>query len=180
MGSLPHFNSKRNLRILLSVDDYTGMTWLYTAKHKSYVIVIVKNFHHIVWAQFSLPIKVFCFDNRGEYVNVKLSQFFNKKASRKPLVLNTSIEMGGRTDKLTYSWDGAFPIEVAAPQSYWADAVTYVVYVINRMLSKMLDFRTPLDVLTDHVSLPSSLNLTSHIFLVCSICSPSQESAYQA
>lgn len=72
--------------------------------------------------------------------------------------------MGGRTDKLTYSWDGAFLIEVAAPQSYWVDAVTYVVYMINRMLSKMLDFHTPLDVLTDHVSLPSSLNLTSRIF----------------
>lgn len=41
----------------------------------------------------------------------------------------------------------AFLIYASALQTYWADAVTYIIYLINQMPTKVLDSRTPLAVL---------------------------------
>lgn len=58
----------------------------------------------------------------------------------------------------------ALLIGAYAPKTYWADAVTYTVHLMNRMPSRVLSFRTPLAVLTNHVSLPSTLT-SNHEFL---------------
>ena len=41
----------------------------------------------------------------------------------------------------------ALLIGSCAPKTYWADAVTYAIYIMNRMPSRVLSFRTPLAVL---------------------------------
>ena len=47
---------------------------------------------------------------------------------------------------------------------YWDDAIAMVVYLLNRMPSKVLQFKTPLQVLSEHVSLPTILLLPPRIF----------------
>lgn len=48
----------------------------------------------------------------------------------------------------------ALLIGASVPQNYWVDAVLYVVYLMNRMPSQVLSFRTPLQALTQHVQIP--------------------------
>src|SRR5262249_38320115 len=55
-------------------------------------------------------------------------------------------------------------IEANVPSKYWANAITTLVYLLNRMPSKVLDFKTPLQVLSKHFTLPSMLLLPPHIF----------------
>ena len=43
------------------------------------------------------------------------------------------------------------------PSHHWGDAVTTLVYLLNRMSSKVLDFKTPLQVLSTHLSLSTML-----------------------
>ena len=50
------------------------------------------------------------------------------------------------------------------PSRYWADVVTIVVHLLNRMPTKVLTFQTPLKVLSDHVPLPIVLLLPPRIF----------------
>ena len=50
------------------------------------------------------------------------------------------------------------------PSRHWGDTVTTVVYLLNCVPSKVLDFKTPLQVLTTHVSLPTMLMLPPRIF----------------
>ena len=50
------------------------------------------------------------------------------------------------------------------PNKYWEDAVIIVVHLLNQMASKILEFKTPLQVLSTHVSLPSVLVLPPRIF----------------
>ena len=50
------------------------------------------------------------------------------------------------------------------PSRHWGDAVTTAMYLLNRMSSKVLDFKTLLQVLSTHVSLPTMLMLLSRIF----------------
>lgn len=49
-------------------------------------------------------------------------------------------------------------------ESYWADVVTYAVYLMNRMPSRVHNYRTPLAVLADHVTLSSMLQLSPRVF----------------
>jgi hypothetical protein len=50
------------------------------------------------------------------------------------------------------------------PSRHWDDSVTTAVYLLNRMPSKTLDFKTPLQVLSRHVTLPSILLLLPRVF----------------
>jgi len=55
-------------------------------------------------------------------------------------------------------------IDGNVPSHLWGEAVRSVVYLINRTPSSVLNFRRPLDVLSDHCILPSIVSLPSHIF----------------
>ena len=50
------------------------------------------------------------------------------------------------------------------PSCHWGDAVATAMYLINRMPSKILHFKTPLHILSTHVSLPSILMLPPRTF----------------
>jgi hypothetical protein len=47
---------------------------------------------------------------------------------------------------------------------HWDDAVSTVVYLLNRMPSKVLHFKTPLQVFSSHVALPTVLLLRHRVF----------------
>ncbi|RVW73563.1 Retrovirus-related Pol polyprotein from transposon RE1 [Vitis vinifera] len=49
--------------------------------------------------------------------------------------------------------------EMHVPPQYWSDAVSTAVHLLNRLPSKVLNFKTPLQVLGSHVSLPTNLML---------------------
>ena len=55
------------------------------------------------------------------------------------------------------------------PSHLWGEAVRSAVYLINRTPSSVLNFRRPLDVLSDHCILPFMVSLPPHIF-GCVIC----------
>lgn len=50
------------------------------------------------------------------------------------------------------------------PSNHWTDTVATAVYLLNRMPSKILQFRTPLQVLSTYVSVPSILQIPICIF----------------
>ncbi|KAI5328342.1 hypothetical protein L3X38_027739 [Prunus dulcis] len=50
------------------------------------------------------------------------------------------------------------------PKGFWMDDVTYAVYLLNRLPSRVLDFQTPMQVLTHHLSASSMLTLSPKVF----------------
>ena len=50
------------------------------------------------------------------------------------------------------------------PSRYWADAVATTVHLLNRMPSKVLNFKTPLQALSTYVSLPTVLMIPPRVF----------------
>ena len=55
-------------------------------------------------------------------------------------------------------------LDKCVPNHLWGHAVLVVVYLINRVPSRVLDFQTPLDVLQKHVSLVSVSKLPLKVF----------------
>ena len=52
----------------------------------------------------------------------------------------------------------------ACSQTFWANAVMTVVFLINRMSALVIDYQTPLRMLSRFHSIPSVLNLCPRIF----------------
>ena len=58
----------------------------------------------------------------------------------------------------------ALLLGASVPKILWPEAVTYAVYVINHMPSRVVDFRTPLQALTQHVQVMSTHTLKPRVF----------------
>ncbi|CAL8156129.1 unnamed protein product [Prunus armeniaca] len=149
------------------IDDCTRMKWVYLLKNKSNVSAIIRSFSQMVAVQYSSVIKVLRTDNRGEYVNSELSNFFRDQGifcettcSCTPQQ-NEVVDMKNRHILETAR---AMLIDGSVPKSFWLDVISYVVYVINRMPSRVVEFRTPLQVLTEHVPIVSTNTLTPRVF----------------
>ena len=55
-------------------------------------------------------------------------------------------------------------VDANVPSHLWGEAVSSVVYLINRTPSSVLNFRRPLDVLSDHCIIPSMVYLPPYVF----------------
>ena len=58
----------------------------------------------------------------------------------------------------------AFLLGAHVPSRYWDDAIATAVYILICMPSEVLQFKTPLQVLSEHVSLPTVVLLPPRIF----------------
>ncbi|RVW29656.1 hypothetical protein CK203_098349 [Vitis vinifera] len=86
-------------------------------------------------------------------------------SSRKFMCSNTLKKFGCRKEESTYPRNNLCSLLGAhVPSRYWDDAIATAVYLLNRMPSKVLQFKTLLQVLSEHVSLPTILLLPPRIF----------------
>ncbi|RVW83709.1 Retrovirus-related Pol polyprotein from transposon TNT 1-94 [Vitis vinifera] len=69
-----------------------------------------------------------------------------------------------RKNRLILETARALLLGAHVPSRYWDDAIATTMYLLNRMPSKVLQFKTPLQVLSEHVSLPTVLLLPPRIF----------------
>ena len=144
------------------IDDCTRMTWLYLLKHKDDVYSVFQSFHTMIQTQFSAKIQILRSDNGGEYVNKKFQDYFAIHGLLHETSCAQTPQQNGvaeRKNRLILETARALLLGAHVPSRYWDDAITTTVYLLNRMPSKVLQFKTPLQVLSEHVSLPTVLLL---------------------
>ena len=152
---------------VIFVDDCTRMTWLYTLKHKGEVGKKFQQFYHMVENKYSLPLKVLRSDNGGEYLSTELSQFFQAHGILHETSCPQTPQQNGvaeRKNRHILETTRALLIGAHAPHFYWEDAVKYAIYLMNRMPTRIHNFRTPMEVFADHVTLTYSLQLIPRSF----------------
>ena len=132
--------------------------------------------------QYYLPIKVIQSYNGGKYLNVVLSQFFQEHdilhETTCPQTLQQNVVAKCKNKHISET-TRAHLTGADVPHSYWTDVVTYSVFLMNRIPSRVHNFCTPMEVFANHVTLPSSLQLSPQIFGVHGLCAPSQKSTKQ-
>lgn len=121
----------------------------------------------MVQTQFFAKIKILRSDNGGEYINQQFQTYFNShgllpetSCSQTPQQ-NCTAETKNRHILETAR---VFLINAHVPNSYWSDVVNTVVHLLNRMSTKVLQFQTLLNILSDHVPLPAVLMIPPRIF----------------
>jgi hypothetical protein len=152
---------------VIFIDDCTRMTWLYLLKHKDEVLSVFQLFHTMVQTQFSAKVKILRTDNGAEFVNHQFQAYF--KSHR--LIHETSCPqtpqqngVAERKNRHILETARALLIGGHMPSRHWGDVVATAVHLLNRMSSKVLNFKTPLQILSTYVPLPTMLMLPPRIF----------------
>jgi hypothetical protein len=152
---------------VIFIDDCTRMTWLYLLKHKAEVLSVFQYFHTMVQNQFSAKIQILRSDNGGEYINREFHEYFQKHG----LIHETSCPhtpqqngVAERKNRHILETARALLLGSHLPSRHWADAVATSVHLLNRMPSKVLEFKTPLHTLSTYVSLPTMLMIPPRVF----------------
>lgn len=166
-GPSPIVTTNGNRWFVIFVDDCTRMTWLYLLKRKDEVFDVFQSFYIMIQTQFSVKIKALRTDNGGEYVNTKFRDFCQKNGLIHETSCSQTPQQNGvseRKNRHILETARALLIGANVPSQHWDDAVATAAYLLNRMPSKILNFRTPLQTLSGHKSLPTLLMLPPRIF----------------
>lgn len=152
------------------VDDCTRMTWVYLMKHKNEASTIFRRFHSMISTQFNAKLRILRTDNGGEYVNLQLTEYFQERG----LIHETSCSQTPQQNGVAERKNRHITETARAllgggniPKRLWDTAVVTAVYLMNRMPSRTLDMRTPLDTLSRWCPLPSVLMLSPKVFGCC-------------
>ncbi|GJW51622.1 retrovirus-related pol polyprotein from transposon TNT 1-94 [Tanacetum coccineum] len=110
-------------------------------------------------------------DNGGEYMNSQMNLFFQSKG----IVHQTTCphtpeqnDIAERKNRLLLEMTRALIIESNVPKTFWPEALATATYLINRLPTKILKMKTPLETLTEYHTLPQVLTLKPKVF-VCTV-----------
>jgi len=132
------------------VDDHTRLTWLFLMKEKSKVSQIFQNFHAMIQTQFQTKIQILKTDNAKEYFNSSLNTYcLNQGIIHVSYYVNTSQQNRVAEMKNIHLLEvvRSLTLSTHVPKQLWGEAVLTTTYLINRMPSRVLNFRTPSQVL---------------------------------
>ncbi|KAL4562996.1 hypothetical protein LXL04_027027 [Taraxacum kok-saghyz] len=147
---------------LLFVDDCTRMIWIYFLKHKSEVPEKFANFHTMIQTQFQKLIQILRSDNGGEFVNTTMKLFCQDKGIIHQTTNPNTLEQNGvaeRKNRIILEITRALIIDSQIPTSFWTEAVATAAYLINRLPTKALELKTPLQTLSEFTKIPPALTL---------------------
>ena len=132
------------------IDDFSRVTWIYLLKFKSEVIDVFKNFHMLVMTQFSARLKILRSDNGTEYMSQKMTQYLASYGILHQSSCVSTPQQNGvaeRKNRDLLEKTRALMIEMHVPKNFWSHGVLSAAYIINRLPSRVLCFKSPLEVL---------------------------------
>ena len=149
------------------IDACTKMTWVCLMKSKSEVNLLFQKFHKMVCSQYNAQVRVLRSDNGGEYLSFELKRYFEAHGTIHQTTCSDTPQQNGVAEQKNchlLEVVRASLIEAHMPLSYWGHALTSAAYLINRVPSNTIDFRTPSQALIEAIVAPVGLNLPPHVF----------------
>lgn len=133
------------------IDGFSRCTWLYLLKQKSEVFPAFKNFYTLVSNQYNACVKIFRTDNGTEYVNRDFNDFLSSHGIVHQTTCVNTAEQNGvaeRKNRHLLEVARALMFKMNVPKFLWGEAVKTAAYLINRMPSRILNYRTPVECLS--------------------------------
>ncbi|KAM1425821.1 hypothetical protein TB2_017749 [Malus domestica] len=149
------------------VDDFSRCTWLYLLKSKDEVINVFQEFHSLVTNQFSTQLKVLRSDNGTEYMSNAFTQYLTCHGIIHQTSCVGTPQQNGvaeRKNRDLLEKTRSLMLQMSVPKKFWSHGVLTAAYVINRLPSKVLKFKAPLETLNGR-----KINL-SHLRVFGCVC----------
>jgi transposase InsO family protein len=135
---------------VIFIDDFSRTTWLYLLKNKSEVFSQFVDFCNYVENQFDTKIKIFRSDNGTEFVNQNFANLFKEKGILHQTTCVYTPQQNGvseRKNRHLLEVTRVLLFQNNVPKDFWSDAVLTATYLINRLPSAKLDYKSPLEIL---------------------------------
>ncbi|KAL5851107.1 hypothetical protein ACOSQ3_006225 [Xanthoceras sorbifolium] len=132
------------------IDDHTRISWVFLMKEKSEAGHIFQTFNKMIQTQFKTTIQVLKTDNAKEYFSSILSNYLlNQGIVHLSSCVDTPQQNGVAERKNKHLLEVARSLLFTSnvPKHYWGEAVLTATYLINRMPSRVLNFKTPISLL---------------------------------
>lgn len=134
------------------IDDFSKVTWVYLLKSKSEVFNYFKDFHIMISNQFFAHIKIFRTDNGTEYTSHNMTNYLTSNGIvHQTSCVDTPQQNGVAERKNRYLLEKtrAIMLQMNVPKCFWSYGVLTATYLVNRLPSRVLDFKCPLEVLQE-------------------------------
>jgi Reverse transcriptase (RNA-dependent DNA polymerase)/Integrase core domain/gag-polypeptide of LTR copia-type len=131
------------------IDDKSRTTWLYLLKSKREVISVFKEFYNMVRTQFNKAIKILRTDNGTEYTNHEFQNNLRELGIIHQTTCPRTPQQNGfaeRKNRHLLEVTRSLLFSGNLPKLFWADAILASCYLINRLPSKILDYKSPLEI----------------------------------
>ena len=133
----------------------TRTTWLYVLKNKSDVLGCFIDFHKLVVNQYNACVKIFRTDNGTEYVNKVFTEYLSNCGIIHQTTCPGASEQNGlaeRNNRHLLEVTRCLMMAMNVPKFLWSEAVMTAAYLINRMPSRVLNYKTPIECLTGNTT----------------------------
>ena len=122
----------------------------------------------MVQNQFGTKIKKIRSDNAHDYFNQILSQWFQNELIIHESSYITTPQQNGVAERKNHhllECTRALLFQQNVPKSYWGEVVLTLAYVINKIPSRVLGCKSPLETLSQfYLNIRSSFNLAPRVF----------------
>ena len=132
------------------VDDFSRVTWLYLLKFKSEVMDAFKNFHNLVMNHFSSQIHILRSDNGTEYTSKNMTNYLSTHGIIHQTSCVGTPQQNGiaeRKNRDLLEKTRALMLQMNVPKRFWSQGVLTATYLINRLPSRVLDSKSPYEVM---------------------------------
>ncbi|KAJ9543952.1 LOW QUALITY PROTEIN: hypothetical protein OSB04_023659 [Centaurea solstitialis] len=150
------------------IDDCTRVTWVFLLKHKSDVSSVLPNFILMIKNQFGVNIKRLSSDNARDYFNQTLTSYCQKEGIIHESSCVKTPQQNGvaeRKNRNLLDQTRALLFQKNVPKHFWGEAVLTATYLINRLPTRVLEFKSPMEVLCSfYPNISISNNLVPRIF----------------
>jgi hypothetical protein len=146
-------NLTHNRWFVTFIDDHTRVCWVYLMKQKSDVSEIFERFYKMVETQFQTKIQILRSDNGTEYLNSCLGPFLTEKGIVHQTSCTNTPQQNGvaeRKNRHLLEVTRTLLFSYNVPSHYWGEAVLTAAFLLNRMPSRILSFKTPIENLTKY------------------------------
>ena len=126
------------------IDDHTRTTWVFLMKEKSEVTKIFESFHQMVQTQFQTKVQILRTNNGREYYNTILASYLHKHGMIHQTSCADTPQQNGvaeRKNRHLLEVTRSLMMSTNVPNHFWGEAVLSSAYLINRMPSKVLNYK---------------------------------------
>ena len=132
------------------MDDYSKAIWVYLLKDKIEVYEKLVSFCSMVNTQFDLKVQRIRSDNGREFMNDPLHTYFLEHGIIQETSCVDTPQQNGRVERKNWhilNVARALRFQASLPTIFWGECVLTPAYLINRTPTKLLDSKTPYEVL---------------------------------
>ncbi|XP_074293809.1 uncharacterized protein LOC141620974 [Silene latifolia] len=147
---------------LTVVDDYSRITWTFLLKFKTEFSSIISNFLQQIQTQFGKLVKIIRSDNGTEIFQATCSQLFLARGIYHQRSAPYTPQQNGRVERKhrhLIETARALMLYAGLPKKFWGECLLTATYLINKLPSVVLNWKTPYEVLLGKLPSYDELNV---------------------